>query len=80
MYLSDGSCNSSSAEAGVLIVITDRGPISPEGGTHYHRQWASHYCTLRGRETPLSNTAAIHPSTRGGPQGNNIDVETSHYM
>ncbi|GBN17027.1 hypothetical protein AVEN_109522-1 [Araneus ventricosus] len=39
-YLSDGRCNSSSPEAGVLTAISGCGPTPPEGGTHYHRQRA----------------------------------------
>ncbi|GBM69130.1 hypothetical protein AVEN_6361-1 [Araneus ventricosus] len=36
MYLSEHRCNSSSAEAGVLLAFTGHGPTSPESGTHYH--------------------------------------------
>ncbi|GBL77925.1 hypothetical protein AVEN_143259-1 [Araneus ventricosus] len=70
MHLSDGRCNSSSTEAGVLTAITRHGPTPPEGGTHYHRQRASpsHYCTLRGSKNPLSYPAASYPCIRGAPQ------------
>ncbi|GBN98728.1 Techylectin-5A [Araneus ventricosus] len=34
--LNDSLCNSSSTEAGVLIVITELDPKPPEGGTYYH--------------------------------------------
>ncbi|GBN38277.1 hypothetical protein AVEN_219718-1 [Araneus ventricosus] len=33
MYLSDGHCNSSSAEAGVLMAITGHGPTPPGGAS-----------------------------------------------
>ncbi|GBM04419.1 hypothetical protein AVEN_35592-1 [Araneus ventricosus] len=67
VYLSDGRCNSSSAEAGVLVAIVDHGPTPPVGGTHYHRHWESpnHYFTHQGSETPLTYAAASHPRTRG---------------
>ncbi|GBL85699.1 hypothetical protein AVEN_193152-1 [Araneus ventricosus] len=70
VYLSDGRCNSSSAEAGVLTAITGHEPNPPEGGTHCHRQRASpsHYYTHQGSETPLIFPAAPHPLTRGVPQ------------
>ncbi|GBN81187.1 hypothetical protein AVEN_19523-1 [Araneus ventricosus] len=49
-YLSDGRCNSSSAEAGVLTAITVHGPTPPRGGMHCHRQRVSpnYYCTHQG--------------------------------
>ncbi|GBM03039.1 hypothetical protein AVEN_14551-1 [Araneus ventricosus] len=37
VYRSDGRCNSSSAEAGVLMAITGQGLTPPVVGTHYHR-------------------------------------------
>ncbi|GBN16763.1 hypothetical protein AVEN_145095-1 [Araneus ventricosus] len=67
VYLSDGRCNSSSAEAGVLTAIIVHGPTPPVGGTHYHQKRASpnHYCIHHGRETPVTYPAASHPPTRG---------------
>ncbi|GBN81056.1 Mariner Mos1 transposase [Araneus ventricosus] len=49
-YLSDGRCNSSSAEAGVLTAIKGNGPTPPRGGMHCHRQRVSpnYYCTHQG--------------------------------
>ncbi|GBL97904.1 hypothetical protein AVEN_127013-3-2, partial [Araneus ventricosus] len=41
VYLSDGRCNSSSAETGVLMAITGYSPTQFVGGTQYHRQWVS---------------------------------------
>ncbi|GBM06015.1 hypothetical protein AVEN_49404-1 [Araneus ventricosus] len=38
VHLSDGRCNSSSAEAGGLLSITGHGPTPPAGSTHYHWQ------------------------------------------
>ncbi|GBM33992.1 hypothetical protein AVEN_166425-1 [Araneus ventricosus] len=68
VYLSDSSCNSSSAEAGVLI---GHGLIPPVGSTHYHRKRTSpsHYCTHQGSETPLTSLAASHPCTPVTPSG-----------
>ncbi|GBO06560.1 hypothetical protein AVEN_116542-1 [Araneus ventricosus] len=34
--LNESCHNSLSTEAGVLVVITDHGPIHPVGGTYYH--------------------------------------------
>ncbi|GBL73428.1 hypothetical protein AVEN_159435-1 [Araneus ventricosus] len=67
---SDGRCNCSSAETGVLVAITDHGPTLPVGGTHYHRQKGSpsHYCTHQGSETPLTYPVASHSRTRGATQ------------
>ncbi|GBM13368.1 hypothetical protein AVEN_159786-1 [Araneus ventricosus] len=67
VFLSDGRCNSSSVEAGLLMVINGHVPTPPVGGTHYHRQWASqsHFYTHQGSETPLTYLAASNPSTRG---------------
>ncbi|GBM62375.1 hypothetical protein AVEN_255735-1 [Araneus ventricosus] len=69
VQLSDNRCDSSSAQAGVLVAITGQGPTPPEGGTHYHRQRArlSYYSTHQGSETPLIYPAASHPRTRGAP-------------
>ncbi|GBN47134.1 hypothetical protein AVEN_141789-1, partial [Araneus ventricosus] len=36
--VNESRCDSSSAEAGVLVVITGHGPTPPEGGTYYHRR------------------------------------------
>ncbi|GBN13202.1 hypothetical protein AVEN_242435-1 [Araneus ventricosus] len=41
MHLSDSRCDSSSAEAEVLMALTGNGPTPPEGDTYYHRQRAS---------------------------------------
>ncbi|GBM22648.1 hypothetical protein AVEN_144434-1 [Araneus ventricosus] len=70
MYLSDGGCNCSSAEAGVLMAITSHGPTTPEGGANYHRQRASlsHYCTHQRNETPLTHPAGFHLCIRGALQ------------
>ncbi|GBM22106.1 hypothetical protein AVEN_266470-1 [Araneus ventricosus] len=45
--LSDGRCNSSSAEAGVLMTITGNVPTLSKGGSFYHLQRArpNHYCS-----------------------------------
>ncbi|GBL79677.1 hypothetical protein AVEN_18217-1 [Araneus ventricosus] len=68
MHLNDSRCDSSSAEAGVLMTIADHGPTPPVGGTHNHRQSASpkHYCTMypSGKRDPVS-----HPRTRSAPNG-----------
>ncbi|GBM12947.1 hypothetical protein AVEN_164002-1 [Araneus ventricosus] len=66
-YLSDGCCNSSIAETGVLVAITDHGPTPPVGGIHYHRRRASlspHF-TYQGNDTPLTYRTASQPRTRG---------------
>ncbi|GBM32691.1 hypothetical protein AVEN_223472-1 [Araneus ventricosus] len=69
--LSDGRCNSSSAEAGVIIAITAHGSTPPVGGMHYHRQrWSNHYCTHQGSEIPLTYPAASPLRARGAPQWN----------
>ncbi|GBM55554.1 hypothetical protein AVEN_105086-1 [Araneus ventricosus] len=78
MYLSDGRCNSSSAEAGVLVRISGHDPIPAEGGTHYQRQNASpiRYCTHHRSETPLAHPMASHSRlvvlTTGTKLGKNI--------
>ncbi|GBL87461.1 hypothetical protein AVEN_118393-1 [Araneus ventricosus] len=63
MQLNDSRCNSSSAEAGVLVDITGHGQTPPARDTHSHQQRAnpSHYCTHQGSETPLNFPAAFHP-------------------
>ncbi|GBM17173.1 hypothetical protein AVEN_47581-1 [Araneus ventricosus] len=70
LYLSDGRCNGSSAEAGVIVAITGHGLTPRVGGTHYHRQRASlcHYCTHQRSEIPLTYPAASHLRTCGAPQ------------
>ncbi|GBM54593.1 hypothetical protein AVEN_154132-1 [Araneus ventricosus] len=78
MYLSDGRCTSSSAEARDLMTITGHGPSSLEGCTHYHRQRTSHYCTLRGSENPLTYPAACHPCTGGAPKRGCLYVNRIH--
>ncbi|GBM34730.1 hypothetical protein AVEN_208890-1 [Araneus ventricosus] len=64
MYLSGSRCNSSSDEAGVLEAVTGHCPTPPEGGAHYHRQWAStrHYRTHQRSETSL-RTPWLHGNT-----------------
>ncbi|GBM34884.1 Thymosin beta [Araneus ventricosus] len=64
MHLSDGRCNSSSAEAGVLVAIASHGSTLPVGGTH-----PSHYCTHQGSEIPLTYPAAAHSRTYGTSSG-----------
>ncbi|GBL79747.1 hypothetical protein AVEN_18267-1 [Araneus ventricosus] len=71
MYRSDGRCNSSSPEAGVVMAVTGHGPTPLEGSTDYHRQRASpsYYCTHQGSETPFTYLAASHLRTRGASSG-----------
>ncbi|GBN54664.1 hypothetical protein AVEN_258112-1, partial [Araneus ventricosus] len=60
LYLSDGPCNTSKAEAEVLMAITGHGPTP-----HYHRQRASpsRYCTHQDSETPPTYPVTSHPRT-----------------
>ncbi|GBN44919.1 hypothetical protein AVEN_46599-1 [Araneus ventricosus] len=78
MHLSDGRCNSSTTEAGVLMVTTGQGRTSPVGGTHYHRKRASpnHYYTQKGSETSLTYPAASHSRTLGAPSGTHAFLTT----
>ncbi|GBM08368.1 hypothetical protein AVEN_108368-1 [Araneus ventricosus] len=66
VHLNNSRCNSSSAKAEILVVITSYGPALPAG---YHRQWESpsHCCTNQGSETSLTYPAASHPRTLGVP-------------
>ncbi|GBM68217.1 hypothetical protein AVEN_96142-1 [Araneus ventricosus] len=63
-----------SAEAGVLVAITDHCSTPPVGGTYYHwrRDPSPHYCTPRRSEIPLTYAAASHPRTRGASPGGYI--------
>ncbi|GBM05763.1 hypothetical protein AVEN_55848-1 [Araneus ventricosus] len=72
VHLNNSRCDSSSAEAGVAMVVTDHGRTFSVGGTHYHWQRGpNRYCTLQGSETPLTYLAASHPCTRPSPRGPN---------
>ncbi|GBL88506.1 hypothetical protein AVEN_159092-1 [Araneus ventricosus] len=70
VYRSDGRCNSSSAEVGVLMAITGCNPTPSVGGTQYHQRASpNHYCTHQGSKMPLTYAATSHPRTRGAPSG-----------
>ncbi|GBN01303.1 hypothetical protein AVEN_240020-1 [Araneus ventricosus] len=65
--LIDSHCNSSSAEAGVLIAIAGHDPIPPEGGTYYH-WWEDSIPPHLEREPAYLSAAAHIPRTRGAPR------------
>ncbi|GBL94261.1 hypothetical protein AVEN_16788-1 [Araneus ventricosus] len=81
VYLNDGRCNSSNAEARVLVAISGHSPTPPVEGTHYRPQKASssHYCNHQESETSLTYPAC-HPRTRGVPQGDSGSDEIFHVL
>ncbi|GBM26739.1 hypothetical protein AVEN_175893-1 [Araneus ventricosus] len=70
--LNDSSCNSSSTENEVLIVITGHVLTSPEGGTYYHWREITQttlFIYPQGKREP----AASHPCTGGAsPPGEDV--------
>ncbi|GBM62275.1 hypothetical protein AVEN_264138-1 [Araneus ventricosus] len=66
VHLNGSRCNSSSAEAGILLAITGHVPTPPVGGMLYHRHRASpkHFYSLQGSETLLTSPATSDPRTR----------------
>ncbi|GBN53893.1 hypothetical protein AVEN_107912-1 [Araneus ventricosus] len=70
VYLNDSRCDSSGAEAGVLMAITGHSSDPSRRRHELYRQRArpSHYCTHRGSETQATYPEASHPCTRSAPQ------------